>query len=84
MPTKMVDGVVIPLIPEEEQKLTEENAAYTAEQKDYADNHKYKDDRKRAYGAVEDQLDMQYWDKVNGTTTWEDHVATVKAKYPKP
>jgi hypothetical protein len=27
---------------------------------------------------------MQYWDAVNGTTTWKDHVAAVKAKYPKP
>jgi hypothetical protein len=29
-------------------------------------------------------FDMQYWDSVNGTTTWKDHVAAVKAKYPKP
>ena len=36
------------------------------------------------YLPVEQQLDMQYWDSVNGTTTWKDHVAAVKAKYPKP
>ena len=36
------------------------------------------------YASVEDQLDMQYKDAVNGTTTWKDHVAAVKAKYPKP
>ena len=36
------------------------------------------------YLPVEEQLDMQYWDLVNGTTTWKDHVAAVKAKYPKP
>ena len=36
------------------------------------------------YLPVADQLDMQYWDSVNGTTTWKDHVAAVKAKYPKP
>ena len=35
------------------------------------------------YLSVADQLDMQYWDSVNGTTTWKDHVAAVKAKYPK-
>lgn len=29
-------------------------------------------------------LDMQYWDAVNGTTTWVDAVAAVKAQYPKP
>ena len=34
--------------------------------------------------SVGDQLDMQYKDAVNGTTTWKDHVAAVKAKYPKP
>ena len=39
--------------------------------------------RQEAYGSVQDQLDMQYWDAVNGTTTWKDHVAAVKAKYPK-
>ena len=36
------------------------------------------------YLPIEEQLDMQYWDAVNGTTTWKDHVAAVKAKYPKP
>ena len=36
------------------------------------------------YLPLADQLDMQYWDSVNGTTTWKDHVAAVKAKYPKP
>ena len=36
------------------------------------------------YASVQDQLDMQYWDSVNGTTTWKDHVKAVKDKYPKP
>jgi len=36
------------------------------------------------YLPLTEQLDMQYWDSVNGTTTWKDHVAAVKAKYPKP
>tara|TARA_B100000131_G_scaffold63675_1_gene60019 strand:- start:10 stop:393 length:384 start_codon:yes stop_codon:yes gene_type:complete len=36
------------------------------------------------YLPIEEQLDMQYWDAVNGTTTWKDHIAAVKAKYPKP
>ena len=36
------------------------------------------------YASVGDQLDMQYKDAVNGTTTWKDHIAAVKAKYPKP
>ena len=45
---------------------------------------KYKSDRAAAYGSIGDQLDMQYWDAVNGTTTWKDHVAKVKADNPKP
>ena len=40
--------------------------------------------RQEAYGSIADQLDMQYWDTVNGTTTWKDHVATVKSDNPKP
>lgn len=42
------------------------------------------DNRKLAYGSVQDQLDMQYWDGVNGTTTWADHIAQVKSDNPKP
>ena len=40
--------------------------------------------RQQAYGSVQDQLDMQYWDGVNGTTTWADHIAQVKSDNPKP
>jgi hypothetical protein len=40
--------------------------------------------RQEAYGSIADQLDMQYWDAVNGTTTWKDHIAQVKTDNPKP
>ena len=40
--------------------------------------------RQEAYGSIADQLDMQYWDSVNDTTTWTDHIAKVKADHPKP
>ena len=40
--------------------------------------------RKEAYASLSDQLDMQYWDEVNSTTTWKDHVAKVKSDNPKP
>ena len=40
--------------------------------------------RKISYGSVQDQLDMQYWDSVNSTTTWADHIAQVKSDNPKP
>ncbi len=39
---------------------------------------------KRKYPSIQDQLDMQYWDKENGTTTWVDAVAKVKSDNPKP
>ena len=45
---------------------------------------KYQSERAAAYASIGDQLDMQYWDAVNGTTTWKDHVAKVKADHPKP
>jgi hypothetical protein len=35
------------------------------------------------YVSLGDQQDMQYWDAVNGTTTWQDHIRSVKEKYPK-
>ena len=44
----------------------------------------YIQDRQEAYGSVADQLDMQYWDEVNSTTTWKDHIAKVKSDFPKP
>jgi hypothetical protein len=40
--------------------------------------------RQQAYGSIAEQLDMQYWDLVNGTTTWKDHIAQVKSDNPKP
>ena len=43
----------------------------------------YTELRKQEYPSREEQLDMMYWDKVNGTTVWEDTIQTVKDKYPK-
>jgi len=39
---------------------------------------------RNAYGDLGAQLDMQYHDSVDGTTTWEDHVAAVKTANPIP
>ena len=46
-------------------------------------NNQYQRDRASAYPSIQDQLDMQYWDSVNNTTTWKDTVAQVKADHPK-
>ena len=40
--------------------------------------------RKVAYGDIGAQLDMQYKDALNGTTTWKDHIAAVKAANAAP
>ena len=40
--------------------------------------------RRSAYGDLGDQLDMQYHDSVDGTSTWKDHVAKVKTDNPIP
>tara|TARA_R110002126_G_scaffold259124_1_gene402144 strand:- start:433 stop:792 length:360 start_codon:yes stop_codon:yes gene_type:complete len=46
------------------------------------DNNKYQ--RDRVYPSIQDQLDMQYHDTVDGTTTWKDALAKVKSDNPKP
>ena len=56
-----------------ETKMAEVQAEYDAKQ--------YQ--RDRVYPSIQDQLDMQYWDNVNGTTNWEDAIAKVKADNPK-
>ena len=56
-------------------KIIELQAEYEANQ--------YQRDRAKEYPSIQDQLDMQYWDKVNGTNTWQDAINAVKNKYPK-
>jgi hypothetical protein len=43
----------------------------------------YQRDRAKAYPSIQEQLDLQYWDKVNGTDTWEQAINAIKAQYPK-
>ena len=44
----------------------------------------YIQQREDAHTKIGDQLDMQYWDLVNGTTVWKDYVAAIKLQFPKP
>ena len=39
--------------------------------------------RDRIYPSIGDQLDLQYWDKKNGTKKWEEAIDKVKADHPK-
>ena len=62
----------------------EQIVAKQAELQTEYEAHEYARTRETAYPAVGDQLDMQYWDQVNDTTTWKDAIAAVKAAHPKP
>lgn len=44
----------------------------------------YRSARAAAYPPLTQQLDMLYWDRVSGTSRWEDAVAEVKRRFPKP
>lgn len=48
------------------------------------DNNQYQRQRATDYPPLQDQADMQYWDSVNGTTTWLDAINEIKTRYPKP
>ena len=50
---------------------------------DYWTNINVQLNRKNAYPSIAEQLDMQYWDSVNGTTTWKDAIQAVKDANPK-
>jgi hypothetical protein len=43
----------------------------------------YQRNRAKAYPSIQEQLDLQYWDKINNTDTWEQAINAVKAQYPK-
>ena len=64
----------------DETKVAEEIKKLQAE---YEAN-KYQRDRADAYPSIQEQLDMQYWDAVNGTKKWQEAIAKVKADNPKP
>ena len=65
--------------PTDSQLSAVDSAADLAERQDAA-----RAARRTAYGDLGSQLDMQYHDAVDGTTTWKDHVASVKSANPIP
>ena len=56
------------------------NAAYTI----WKNANEYKRNREDSYPSWQEQMDMQYWDSVNGTTTWKDAISKIKSDNPKP
>jgi hypothetical protein len=70
-------------LPEGVKPPTEEaiQAKLAELQADY-DSKQYQ--RDRIYPNIGDQLDMIYWDKINGTENWKEAIENVKADNPKP
>jgi uncharacterized small protein (DUF1192 family) len=58
-------------------------AEITRLEADYAAKQ-YQRDRAAAYPSLAEQMDMQYWDSVNGTTVWADTISAIKQEHPKP
>ena len=89
--TKMVVGNSIDLSTAEynatidgwaQASFDQESANYIIENGGESAN--YAQYRRDAYPSIADQLDMQYKDAANSTTTWRDAIAAVKTKYAKP
>ena len=62
------------------QQITDKQAELKAEY----EAKQYQRDRAKEYPAWQDQMDMLWHDKKDGTTTWEDAVQAVKDANPKP
>lgn len=64
-----------PTLEEVTAKVAELDAEYASTQ--------YQRNRASEYKTIAEQLDMLYWDKVNNTNLWQEHINAVKTKYPK-
>ena len=80
----IVNGVEVELSQEEKEAILNTWAENERARQLDEEANGYKVARQSAYASIQDQLDMQYWDSVNGTTTWKDHIAQVKSDNPKP
>lgn len=47
------------------------------------ESSEYQRQRLDAYPTVQEQLDMQYHDAINGTTVWQDTIKAIKQQFPK-
>ena len=76
----LINGEKVAFTAEEETARDAEEAAYATEKAANA----YKEKRLNQYPSLAKQLDMQYWDQVNGTTKWKEAITKVKSDNPKP
>ncbi len=65
------------------QPTTAEISAEVIRLQSAYDAQEYARNRKAEYDLL-NQFEMQFDDEENGTTTWNDAVNAIKAKYPKP
>lgn len=75
-----VEWFVPAIAPVTEEQIQAEVARLQAEY----EAKEYQRDRAVAYPSIQEQLDLLYWDKVNGTNNWEAAIEAVKTEYPKP
>ncbi len=75
-------GVERDCTPEEEAAFLKQ---WAEEDRKTADINKleYQRLRRKAYPTIEEQLDMIYKDKINGTDLWSTTITSVKNLYPK-
>ena len=89
--TKMVNGTSVNLTTAEYNTTIDQWAQSSFDNEveaalilDGGTSANYAQYRRDAYPSIGDQLDMQYHDLVDSTTTWRSAIAAVKSKYPKP
>ena len=78
--TKDLDTNVYKAYDKDNKEITIDMSAVDAE----FTKQDYQNKRISEYPSIQNQLDMQYWDAVNGTTNWKDAIAKVKSDNPKP
>lgn len=83
MLTKIVNGKIVELTPQEVADFDQREIAHQQKLAD-ALKTKYQRDRAENYPSIVDQLDLLHSDLKNGTQVWVDTIQTIKDQFPKP
>lgn len=73
-----------PWVPEELKPTLEQIKEKISELEAQEAATRYQKERAASYAKIGEQLDMIYWDQINQTQTWIDHISSVKDSFPKP
>ena len=79
-PVKTINGKHYLLTEKDKEEQRKKEADYKVAQEFYVANELYKDQRRRAYPSVEEQLDLMH----KSRSDWRKIISDIKAKYPKP